>query len=76
MNTLIFDDKSKHIILQIFGKSIDNEGFIVDIQTNERVVTPDGSELLAKDWAGIRRGSEIFISKDLPSLLQYASNED
>lgn len=76
MNTLVFDDNSKNIILQVFGKAIDNEGFIFDVQTNERVVTPDGNELLAKDWAGIRKGSEIFISKDLPSLLQYASDEE
>lgn len=74
MNTLVFDENSKSIILQIFGKSIDSEGFIVDSQTSERVVTPDGKELLAKDWAGIRKGSEIFISKDLPSLLRYASD--
>ncbi|HRN90672.1 MAG TPA: hypothetical protein PK265_02490 [Candidatus Saccharibacteria bacterium] len=76
MKTITFDDTSKHIILQIFGKDIDDQGYIIDIMTNERVLSPEGEEVLAQDFAGIKKGSEIFITKDLPSLLQFANSAE
>jgi hypothetical protein len=74
MKTLAFDESSKNVILQIFGKAVDTQGFIYDIKSGQRVLNPDGDEVLAKDFAGIRKGSEIFITKDLPSLIQFASD--
>lgn len=74
MKTLAFDESSKNVILQLFGKAVDEQGFIFDIKSGQRVLNPDGEEVLAKDFAGIRKGSEIFITKDLPSLIQFASD--
>ena len=74
MKTLTFDEQSKNVILQLFGKAIDRQGFIYDIKSGLRVLSPEGEEVLAKDFAGIRKGSEIFITKDLPSLIQFASD--
>ena len=76
MKTIAFDDKSKNIILQLFNKAIDEQGYIFDIKTGVRVLTPQGEEVLGRDFAGIRKGSEIFITKDLPSLIQFASNTE
>ncbi len=76
MKTITFDDSSKHIILQIFGKDIDDQGYIVDSTTHDRVLSPEGEEVLAQDFAGIKKGSEIFITKDLPSLLQFAKDTE
>lgn len=76
MNTLVFDDSTKRIILQVFGKSIDDQGYIFDLKTKQRVLSPEGNEVLASDFAGLRKGSEIFITKDLPSLIQYTEDLD
>jgi len=76
MKTITFDESSKRVILQIFGKDIDEQGYIVESSTRQRVLNPDGEELLAKDFAGIKKGSEIFITKDLPSLLKFAYESD
>jgi len=76
MKTITFDESSRKVILQVFGKDIDEQGYIVDTKTGQRVLSPDGEEVLAKDFAGIRKGSEIFITKDLPSLLQFANTTD
>lgn len=76
MNTLVFDDSTKKIILQVFGKSIDDQGYIFDLKTNQRVLSPEGNEVLASDFAGLRKGSEIFITKDLPSLIQHTEGLD
>jgi hypothetical protein len=76
MKTLAFNKESKNLILQLFGKAIDEQGFIFDIKTGTRVLNPQGEEVLACDFAGIRKGSEIFITKDLPSLIQFASDTE
>lgn len=76
MKTIVFDESSKKVILQIFGKGIDDQGFIFDMKTKQRVLSPEGNEVQARDFAGMRKGSEIFITKDLPSLLQYAGDAD
>lgn len=76
MNTIVFDESSKKVILQIFGKGVDDQGYIFDLKTNQRVLSPEGDEVLAEDFAGMKKGSEIFITKDLPSLLQYAGDAD
>ncbi|HEX4774568.1 MAG TPA: hypothetical protein VH234_03555 [Candidatus Saccharimonadales bacterium] len=76
MKTVTFDDTTRKIALLAFGKDIDEQGYIIEISSKQRVLTPDGEEVLAKDFAGIKKGSEIFITKDLPSLLQFANNKD
>ena len=76
MKTLAFDEASKKIILQLFDKAVDEQGFIFDMTTGERVLSPDGEEVPVRDFAGIRKGSEIFITKDLPSLIQFASDTE
>lgn len=60
MNTLVFDNSTKQVILRVFGKGIDKQGYIFDLAINQRVVTPEGNEVLADDFAGIRKGSEII----------------
>lgn len=72
---ITFDETSKVLILEMLGKAIDNDGFVYDVSTNERVLTPEGNEVHFKEFAGIKKGSEIFITKDLPSLLTHVGTE-
>jgi hypothetical protein len=74
MKKVIFDSSSKNWVLEIFGKSIDSEGFVVELN-NERVLTPEGFEILAEDLAVIKKGSEKFISGDLTSLMKFSKSE-
>ena len=71
MNSIIiFNVSVKKDILSFFGKTIDENGFLVekeDIQ--QKVITQDGEEIKFDNFAGIRKGSEIFIKSDLPSLI-------
>ena len=68
-----FDSSSKEFILESLGKGLDNEGFIVEASTKKRVLTQDGESLHINNWGGIRKGSEIFFNKDLPSVLDAVS---
>jgi hypothetical protein len=74
MKTVTFDNskESKKAILQLFNKSVDKLGYIIEIKSGERVVSPRNEEIHIDDFAGIRPGSEIFLTNDLPSLMEQA----
>lgn len=69
MNVITFEVSAREEILSFFDKTTDAENFIVEKEDiTQRVITPDGEEVELKDFAGIRKGSQIFIKSDLPSL--------
>ena len=70
---ITFDPKSKELILNAFNKTIDAEGYIVEKdKPSQRVLTPDGEEIRLEEWAGILKGSQLFIKNDIFSLVKYA----
>ena len=73
---ITFDNTSKELILSMLGKAVDTDGYIFDIATRQRVLSPEGNEVLLEDFAGIKKGSEIFITKDLPSLLTHVGSTE
>ena len=73
MKTITFNKELKEQILGIFDKTTDKEGFIVEKSNQEqRVITQDGENLNIEEFAGIIKGSEIFIKSDLISLIDFS----
>lgn len=72
-NTILFDNSAKEEILDAFDKKIDEKGYIVEKSNpDQKVLTTEGDEIKAEKFAGIRKGSEIFITSDLTSLIKLA----
>ena len=70
---IIFDDSAKEVILDVFDKKVDDEGFIVEKQNpSDRVLTKEGEEIKLEEWGGIVRGSESFVKSDIFSLVELA----
>ncbi len=70
MNKIItFNESAKEFILDCFGKEVDKEGYIVEKDTKEAVLTPDGEPLELEEFAGIRKGSQIFFKSDIFSII-------
>ncbi|MDD5143426.1 hypothetical protein [Methanoregula sp.] len=68
---ITFDAASKQEILSFFGKTIDSDGYLIEADNPaQRVITPDGEDITLEEFAGIRKGSEIYIKSDLPSLIE------
>ena len=68
---ITFDAASKQEILSFFGKTIDSDGYLIETDNPaQRVITPDGDDITLEEFAGIRKGSEIYIKSDLPSLIE------
>jgi len=73
LSQITFSELASKDILELYGKSIDDEGFIVEKDNpSQRVLTPNGEEIPLKEWGGIRKGSEAFIKKDTFSLIELA----
>lgn len=70
---LVFDENSKKDVLELFGKTIDEEGFIVEkSDKTQKVLTPKGEEIRFNEWAGVIKGSEAFVKSDIFSLIELA----
>lgn len=73
MVTITFEENAKEYILnEILGKNIDDEGFITE-NTGDKVLTQNGDELTLEDFGGFENGSEIFVKKDIVSLIDYSN---
>jgi len=73
LSRVTFTEESKSDVLELFGKTLDDEGYIVEIDNlNQRVLTPKGEEIHISEWAGVMKGSEAFVKSDIFSLMEIA----
>ena len=68
---ILFTPKALPFILEAFGKSINEDGLIIDA-SGEPVLTPEGEEIEASKFCGLKKGSLIFIKDDLYSIMKLA----
>ncbi|HLE50208.1 MAG TPA: hypothetical protein VI791_03625 [Patescibacteria group bacterium] len=68
-----FNDGARRFILESFGKVVDKENYVVEkSDPSQRVLTPDGDGIRLEQFAGIKKGSEVFIKSDIVSLVRLA----
>ncbi len=69
---ITFDVSARQEVLSWFGKTLDEEEYIVEADDpTQRVVTTDGEQIKISEFAGIAKGSERYIKSDLPSLIEF-----
>ena len=70
-----FDASARNFILDAFGKSVDKEKYVVEKSNpSQRVLTPKGEEFRARQFAGVRKGSEVYIKSDIASLIEASEH--
>lgn len=75
LSCVVFDRTSRNFILKSINKISSSDGFLVEKNnTNQKVLTREGEEIRARDVGVIRPGSQIFIKKDIVSLIKFASD--
>ena len=68
---ITFDTSAKREVLSFFDKTTDADGYLIEMEDPaQKVITPSGEEITFDEFAGIRKGSEIYIKNDLPSLIE------
>jgi len=68
---ITFHKSLKSDILKAFGKSEDNDEYIIDSATKKRVLTKDGEELTMEEFAGLTKGSVVYLKSDIISLINF-----
>lgn len=77
LGTIRFDESAKKDVLELFGKTVDSEGYIVEKENiKQRVLTKKGEEIHIEEWAGVVKGSEEFVKSDTFSLIEIAKRLD
>lgn len=77
LSQITFSKSAREDILELYGKSVDDEGYIVEKDNpSQRVLTPNGEEININEWGGVRKGSEAFIKNDTFSLIELAKKLD
>lgn len=67
---ITFNDSAREFILDVFGKQVVN-GYVAEKSaTAQRVLTPRGEEIPLEEFAGIRRGSTVFVKSDIVSIIE------
>ncbi|MCX6318292.1 MAG: hypothetical protein NTW29_13450 [Bacteroidetes bacterium] len=72
---LIFSPRALPYILDAFGKTISENGIIIDSETSEPVLTPEGDELHKDNFGGIKKGSVIFMKQGLLSAIKLTEGK-
>lgn len=71
-NSITFAPAAKQYVLGILGKAVDSEGYIIEKTSKKRVLTPNGDEVPLESFAGVHKGSMVFVKSDLVSIIQMA----
>ena len=65
-----YDKDLTGLVLDAFDKKADTEGYLVEKSNpSQRVLTSDGNEIPRALFGGDKRGSELYVSSDLVSII-------
>lgn len=53
---MLFNEQALPFILEIFGKSINDNGFIIDKNTGECIKASDNTLLTKENFGGVKKG--------------------
>lgn len=73
-NNVFFDDSAKEQILNAFDKTVDKDGYIIEKSDPKRRVIDKTTqeEVKLENFVGVRKGSLIFVTNEIDSLIQAA----
>jgi len=73
--TIEITESNKPAILELFNKTVDEDGFIIEKKTGKRLVCPfSKKEISASDFS-ILSGSSIFITNEYYCFAEYLAQQ-
>ncbi len=70
---ILFDKALKRHFVEAQKLSVDSGGYLIDERTHARIKDENKQPIKAKNFGGIRKGSRIFLSKDIETVIKEAS---
>lgn len=71
---IVFKEEQVDYLLELFDKEVDDAGYIIDRETEERVMSTDGDYLKKDDLGYVGHGSVHFVEDDISSIVDYLSS--
>jgi len=68
--TLTFDESATEFILESFDRGVDEDGYVID-QNGQRVTTPEGEQIKKEEFAGVEKGSTLYLDDDFTTLVEH-----
>lgn len=72
---IFFTSKTSSLILEAFGKSENEDGYLIDSLTKELILTPENEEIHISKFGGLKKGSEIFLKNDLSTIINLVEGK-
>lgn len=73
---LVVEPEKVESVLPLLGNRLDEEGYIVDIESGERVKSTDDEYLTLDEIGYIGHGSVEPVRNDISSIVEYLSVEN
>jgi hypothetical protein len=70
---IYFDKRLKASFIKSQKLAGDSSGYAVNVSNKERIIDEKGAFIKVKNLGGIRKGSKIFLSKDIDTVLREAA---
>lgn len=71
MEAIELTETNKAAVLELFSKSIDAEGFIIEKKTGKRIVCPFSNENIKSEDFSIIPGSAMFVNNYYYCFTEY-----
>ena len=72
IQSITFDKSDASFILEAFGKTVNKEGYLVEIETGDYVLSRNnGEHILLDEFGGIAKGSELYLKSDIASMIDF-----
>ena len=75
METIEITEENKPAILELFNKTIDDEGYLVEKTTNMRLVCPYSNQHIKADDFSVLPGSAIFVTNQYYCFAEYLAQK-
>lgn len=72
---MTFESEATEHVLASVGASVDEQNYIIDEETGERITNPDGEEIKVDNLAIIEQGSTIFVDDNFDSLVKHIERQ-
>jgi hypothetical protein len=71
MEFLKVDETNVNGILEVFGKSVDEEGFIIEKKSGKRLKCPYTHKQISSKSFSILPGSATFVNNDIYAIIEH-----
>lgn len=72
---IVFKEEQVDYLLNLFDKEVDDEGYIVDVESGERASSTEDAPIKKDELGFVGHDSVHFVEDDISSIVGYLSEQ-